>query len=170
MLIAMLFISSCAREKELVFDDWDEDGNGKIELKEFTKTFMANYYDDWNNTDNDYLDDEDFYKVTYALWDADGDGVLGAEEYQVGYKYQFGNYTKDDYEVIDVDKDSYISYEEFRGSVDDTFYYSDWDINNDDQLSDEELAIGVFENWDYNDDLVIDPEEYMAFDNYYLDI
>jgi len=168
IVILTLLFFSCNREKNLTFEDWDRDNNNTIEPTEFTDTFMKNYYDDWNSTDNEYLDDEDFHKVTYTLWDTNDDNILSPKEYTVGYKYH-DKHMKEDYKFVDVDENDSITYEEYKNSITDN-YYADWDTNSDGKINNEELALGVFNNWDTNDDLRLDKVEYKEFDFHYSDI
>jgi len=52
----------------------------------------------------------------------------------------------------------------------DTDFFIDWDADADDFLNENELAEGVFRIWDINNDGMLDKEEYVQLDSYYLDI
>ncbi|MDN3687566.1 EF-hand domain-containing protein [Cyclobacterium jeungdonense] len=171
-IILMMFSTSLFAQN-LNFSDFDKDDDGWIEKEEFRTVFTANYWDDWNNVDNSYLDDEDFYTFNYALIDTDDDDLLTEEEWTYGYDYYYGDYLKDGYdsfEAYDVDGDGYIEYTEYYDGLYDTDYYVTWDIDKDTYLSQEELAENVFENWDLNDTGLMSRSEFYNFDGFYKDI
>ena len=66
--------------------------------------------------------------------------------------------------------DGFIEFTEYEGALADTDFYSDWDTDLDDYLTEEELAMGVFNRWDTDNSGTLDMEEYGDFDSYYLDI
>jgi Ca2+-binding EF-hand superfamily protein len=170
-LFVFLFIAfSCDRTEELTFEDFDTDENNVITEEEFENVFTAHYYDDWNNVDDEYLDDEDFYLSVYDVWDADDDELLDEEEWTMGYDYYYGDYVISDYDAIDIDGDGFIEYTEYNDVLVDTDFFVDWDADADDFLNEDELAEGVFHIWDLNNDGMLDREEYIQFDSYYLDI
>ncbi len=154
--------------QNLTFNDFDNDGDNLVEKQEFMDTFTSNYAEDWDNTDNTNLDDEDFYTATYSVVDIDEDDLIDEDEWNWGYNYYYGDYLGDDFDLYDYD--DYISYEEYYDAFDYTDYYATWDVDRDTYLSESELAEGVFESWDVNDNGVIDKNEFNSFDAYYLDI
>lgn len=169
IVVALTFINAVLPD-ELTFEDFDKNSDELIARSEFVDAFTYHYVDDWNTTDNDYLDDEDFYEVVYHVWDSDDDGRLTDEEWQVGYDNYFADYIVVEYDDIDVDVDGYIVYDEYYNVIDDTEFFADWDFDTDMQLSQNELARGVFNNWDVDDSGFISESEFNDFDIYYLDI
>ena len=170
LLPVVMLTTSCNREENLTFQDFDTDSDGIISPQEFEAVFTANYYDDWNREDDEYLDDEDFYHGTYYMWDQDEDNTLSHEEWIMGYDHYYGNYIFDDYEGIDVDGDGFIEYEEYSNVLGDTDYYLNWDTDASEYLDEEELANGVFRIWDIDNSGLIEKDEFAKFDSYYLDI
>jgi len=152
------------------FEDWDKNDNGLIARSEFVDVFTDDYVNDWNVIDDAHLDDEDFYTVTYGIWDVDDDELLTEEEWWYGYDYYFGDYIYDDYVAIDTDGDGFIEYAEYYDALYDTDYYAVWDVDKDTYLDQYELARMVFNNWDYDNSNFIEFDEYIDFDSYYLDI
>lgn len=72
------------------FTDWDKNDDGLISRSEFVDVFTDDYVNDWNVIDDAHLDDEDFYTVTYQIWDVDDDELLTEEEWWYGYDYYYG--------------------------------------------------------------------------------
>lgn len=170
LALSFLLLTAASPPDDLVFEDFDKNDNGLISRSEFVKAFTYHYVDDWNTTDNAYLDDEDFYQVAYSIWDTDLDGKLSDEEWTVGYENYFDDYLVVNYEDIDVDADGYIVYKEYYDVIGDTDFFGYWDFDMDERLSQAELARGVFNFWDADNSGFIDLGEYTSFDVYYLDI
>jgi Ca2+-binding EF-hand superfamily protein len=172
LILSIIFLLpiACNRTSELTFMDFDKDGNNEISKEEFTNVFTANFYDDWNKNDDEYLDDEDFYLTVFEIWDEDNDKLLSKEEWLYGYDYYYGDYIITDYDAIDADGDGYVEYAEYASVLDDTDFYLEWDLDASEYLSDKELAEGVFNHWDINKNGTLELNEYSNFDMYYLDI
>lgn len=169
-LSAVVFLFSCNRVENLSFEDFDKNNDKEISLEEFEDVFTANYYRDWDNDDDPYLDDEDFHTGVYDAFDADDDQMLTEEEWLYGFDYYYGNYIVTDFNDLDLDDDEHISYEEYYNSLGETNFYKDWDRDADDRISEEELATGVFTIWDVDNSGALEADEFEEFDSYYLDI
>lgn len=167
-IVAVIF--ACNRSKNLTFEDWDKNNDSLISYEEFEEVFTANFYNDWNQDDDPYLDDEDLYISSFEVWDVDEDDVLSEDEWVVAFDHYFGDYVVSEYNDIDLDDDNAISYDEYYQIVEESGYYLDWNMDKDDYISEEELSEGIFSRWDVNNDLYLDKEEYLAFDDHYLDI
>ncbi|MFW5820949.1 MAG: hypothetical protein ACOCWA_06645 [Bacteroidota bacterium] len=63
-----------------------------------------------------------------------------------------------------------IFYSGIRDILEGTDFYSDWDVDEDKNLSEYELARMLFIKWDSDDSNFIEKDEYQEFDQYYLDI
>ena len=168
--LALILMSAGIINDDMTFSDWDKNEDTFISRSEFIEVFKDEYVDDWNVVDDQHLDDEDFYKITYEVWDADDDELLSKKEWIRGYDYYYGNYVTDDFVAIDVDNDSYIEYKEYYDILGDTDYYAVWDVDEDTYLSENELARMIFNKWDIDSSNFIEPDEYNMFDAYYLDI
>lgn len=169
-LIFLTGLISCERETELTFEDFDKNNNDLINQEEFQDVFTSNFYDDWNITDDAYLDDEDFYTAVYRVWDVDDDELLSEEEWMLGYDHHYGDYIAENYEVLDVDNDGYLEYVEYQNALADSDFFLSWDVDENENIDEEELAKGVFERWDLDNSGYLERDEYTGFDTYYLDI
>ncbi|MDZ7756839.1 hypothetical protein [Rhodohalobacter sp.] len=168
--IFLIGMSPGLNAQNVSFSDFNDDGNENIDMQEFKDTFTAYFMDDWDNTDNAGLDDEDFYLFTYDMIDTDDDDLINSAEWDVGYDYYYGEVLEDDLVVYDLDGDGYISYMEYNTAVVDTDYYATLDVDADTFLDQEELAESVFNTWDTNEDMELSKGEFINFDLYYGDV
>lgn len=153
------------------FDDWDTDNDGLIEKHEFKQNFVINYFNPWKGESTMGIIEDEFFRGVYAGLDTDGDRMLTDQEWLIGYNYYFEDYVVyEDIDVMDVNADGTIEYEEFYDVVYDTSYFSDIDLDGDNYISEHELAEFVFDNWDTNNTGIMTRSEFNRFDNYYLDI
>ncbi len=166
----LIVFVGCDRTTNLAFEDFDKNDNDLISYSEFEEVFTSNYYDDWNQKEDEYLDDEDFYLSVYGIWDLDDDELLSEAEWIEGYDYYYGDYIIQGYDAIDIDGDGFIEYVEYKDVLDGTKFFVDWDVDASEYLSEDELAQGVFNIWDLDGDNMLDNDEFYQFDSYYLDI
>lgn len=166
-LVLAVFSISC---QNMSFADFDADGDNAIEQQEFRSVFMDHYTDDWNLKDNAGLDDEDFYNRTYFILDQDNDNLLVRDEWDVGYDYYYGDWLVDDFIVYDLNRDNYISREEYLEALYDTDYFITWDIDRNTYLSDAELADAVFQTWDTDESGTMNRTEFGRMDLHFEDI
>lgn len=170
-IMVSAFFVACERQEDLNFADFDRNGDGLIQQIEFTEVFTIHYYDDWNLEDDEYLDDEDFYSSVFKVWDENSDDVLSREEWTGGYDYYYGNYVVVvDYEEVDRDQSGQVSIEEYNDWAFGTSFYNDWDTDKDKNLSEAELARGLFNIWDTDNSGTIEKDEFKEFESTYLDI
>jgi len=152
------------------FSDFDKDGDGLVERYEFVDVFTNNYVDDWDNTDDAGLDDEDFYNANYEMINIDDNNYIDETEWATSYDYFYGDYLYNDYDLYDTDGDGQLEFIEYYDAIYDSDYFMSWDVDNDGYLDQYELAYAVFDNWDINNNLVLNRSEYNSFDRYYLEI
>lgn len=170
LLTTIILMSGFAQKSNLVFKDFDINGDGKISRSEFLDVFSAQYQNDLDYVDDKHLDDEDFYKFTYGMWDTDNDEYITQKEWLKGYDYYYGDIIVRDFNAVDVDGDGRIEYTEYHKVLDDGDLYSYWDLDDDSFLNQFELARSVFNRWDTDNSNFLEIGEYNAFDNYYDDI
>ena len=170
LLIFLLFACTNSRQENLSFKDWDQNQDNLISKIEFEQTFTQNYYQDWNHNDDPYLDDEDFLRSVFYVWDENKDEKLNAEEWVLGYDYFYGDYIIDDFVVVDTDKDGSIDYTEYKTIISPTNMYIDWDQDDNGLIEGNELAFGLFKIWDLDNSQYLELDEYGKFDKYYFDI
>ena len=171
LLIIAAFTLGAVHAQTTTFDDWDKDDDGRIERYEFTSVFVKEYFPAWDADDDRGLIEEGFFRESYAGLDSDGDGFLSDEEWMIGFNYFYDDYVVyEDYDMVDLNEDGKITYDEYYDVMYDTEYFTDIDMDADNYISEYELADYVFENWDFNDSGTLSKSEFNRFDWYYLDV
>lgn len=161
---------ACNQDGVLSFEDWDKNNSGKIEKQEFVNTFTLNYFEDWDRKDNGYLDDEDFYQIYYDVMNRDQNGGVSEEEFTWAYEYYNRGEFRDEYENWDLNDDFILTYDEYKKGLYESTFFSQWDFDENGELSEEELATGMFRVFDIDDDGKVDRDEYDTYKDYYLEI
>ncbi len=169
-LLLLFTAQSCNQEENLTYGDFDLNNDYLVEMNEFKKVFTTHYYNEWDSNNDQALDDEDFFVTVYDIWDTNEDEKLTKEEYIMGFDYHYGNYIVEDFAVIDANDDGVLAYSEFYDALYPSKFYEDWNLDDDDMLSENELAENVFKRWDYDNSGSIDLDEFSDFDSYYLEI
>lgn len=170
-IVSILLFGVSAMAQDSSFSDWDVDDDGVVERYEFTSTFVDDYFPAWNPENEKGIIEEGFFKDSYAGLDTDNDGFLSDEEWLIGYNYFYKDYiVYDDVDFIDVNQDGKISYDEYYDALYETSYFTDIDLDEDNYISEYELADFVFNNWDFNDSGTLSRSEFNRFDWYYLDV
>jgi len=168
-----LSVSALTAQKNTTFTEWDSDNDNVIERYEFTAIFVNDYFNDWDIAKNNEegLIEEDFFKRAYTGLDTDNDNYLSDEEWLIGYNYFFEDYVLfNDINFVDLNEDGNISYQEYYDVLYDTDFFTDIDVDNDEYISEYELANYAFERWDIDGSQTLSRSEFKRFDWYYLDL
>lgn len=157
---------------QTTFSEWDKDDDNLIEEHEFELKFADEYYSFWSeDAEPKGIIEEGFFKESFAGLDADNDNYLSDEEWLVGYNYFYDDYIiNEEFAYIDTDDDGRLEYDEYYDVIYNTNYFTDVDLDEDNYISEYELAEYVFNNWDTDDNGVISRYEFNAFKAYYLDV
>jgi Ca2+-binding EF-hand superfamily protein len=161
-LIVLLFTAAmyCQNTE---FERWDRDGNREISKDEFIYIFNNVYVNDRNLIDNEYLDDEDFYEITFHRLDINNDNYLSDVEWDWGYNHLLVDYDITEYSIYDVDDNNLLDFAEFLVIVNKINYFPDRDLDRDGYLNRDELAQDVFNSWDADNNQRISEEEFADF-------
>ncbi|MGJ3265009.1 MAG: hypothetical protein ACFE0R_17420 [Salinarimonas sp.] len=104
----------------------------------------------------------------YGDWDANSDAMIDQTEWNTGWANQGLTGS------IDADGDGSITRTEFEEAIGDEARfterygetaYEDWDSNDDDVLNDEELSAGMYSAYDADDSGGIDETEFGAYED-----
>lgn len=162
-LVLTIISSSVVIAQGTEFMTWDTNMDGTISKFEFRNEFMKEYFADWDMNDDKYLDDEDFYRTTYLILDDDNDNLLSIDKWTFGYEHFYHDYITNDFVLYDLDKDNFLTYDEFRPVLMDTDYYVAYDIDENSYISEYELATKVFQTWDFDDSGTLSKSEFETF-------
>ncbi len=169
-LSAFILFNGCQQTGDLTFEDFDKNNNMYITLDEFQETFSEHYYSKWNPENKESVEEDALLMATYRIWDNDKNDKLSKEEYTMGFDHDYGNYILDDFKSIDENKDGYIGYNEYSVALQETSFYLDWDIHNDNEINEEDLATRVFSRWDIDQSGLLEIDEFKEFQDYYLKV
>jgi hypothetical protein len=171
LFLTTIFFSTALWVQPEGFEMWDKDGDGVIERQEFVEKFTKDYFSAWDPTNTQGIIEEGFFKKTYAGLDSDNDNLLSDEEWLIGYNYFYDDYLAyGDIGFIDVNADGTVRYEAYDNALYDTNYFTDVDLDEDNSLSEYELADYVFDNWDFDESKTLSEFEYKGFSRYYIDV
>jgi Ca2+-binding EF-hand superfamily protein len=169
--LIILAICASMTAQNTTFASWDTDNDLIIEREEFTTKFIDQYFNAWDATDKRGIIEEGFFKSSYAGLDTDNDRMLSDQEWLIGYNYFYDDYViYEDTDMVDANEDGRISYDEYYDVLYETNYFTDIDLDNDNYISEYELANYIFSNWDTNNSGTISRAEFNQFDWYYLDV
>lgn len=172
ILSGFLILSTTSLFAQQNFEDWDKDDDYLIEKEEFKDKFTDEYFSAWSEgADPQGILEEGFFRESFAGLDTDNDGFLSDEEWLIGYNYFYEDYlVNEEIGFIDINKDGMIDYDEYYDVIYNTAYFTDVDLDDDNYISEYELAEYVFNNWDTDNNGVLSRYEWNSFKAYYLDV
>ena len=168
------------KETELVtvanegfYETWDLDNDGLIEETEWEEgwnlylpdeDYDANLYTEWDLDDNEFLDEDEFIGGLYGYYDADDDGIMNEDDFT---EFTTTYY----YDTWDLDVNNEIAENEFEegwntymtGYEYNADLFTEWDVDGDGILEDEEFGTGMFDYWDADDSGFIEETEYTTY-------
>lgn len=137
----------------------DKDGDGLYDINEFGKTYSKGY-NDWDIDGDGKINDQEFFDNTYNRLDVNHDGRLTNEEWASGSADYDGFISDDDYST---NPPQYLSKNEFRERFKNTDYYQSHDINRDGFIDSDEMVQSKFNRYDKNKDGKLDAEEIKGY-------
>lgn len=159
-IIFIAVLVSCATPKALDnYAGWDSNGDTLIERSEFESAYSRNrYFDKWSpGISTSY---EKFYSTVFATLDDNHNGHISLSEYNPYMKRFYFNMLSDSFDNWDVNGDRGIDKAEFNKVVADGRLAAMWDVSGDKSLTEHELAAGMFNFADTNNDNVVGEIEY----------
>jgi len=151
--VAVLVAASCAAPKMyLSFSDWDTDHTGSIERQEFVRGYTdQDYFDKWS-PDKGSIGYAEMQKRLFMSLDRDKDLKLDRAEFNDKIdRFYFGLF-HDQFDGWDDSHDDSICQQEFKKHVSASNLSSVWDANGDKEISEQEMAGGMFYVCDFNGD------------------
>ena len=143
------------------FEYFDTNKNGSLDIEEVSGTYsVESIY-----LNSSFITKAKFYSVMYHSTDTDYyDSGITEAEWSQGYLRMFRNRAEDNFSAYDLDKNSFLDLEEWGEIFNESEWFESYDTNSDKMLTKEELNKGLFGDWDLNNDVEINEEE---FENYW---
>lgn len=145
---------------------FDRNGDGFLDLQEFTNTYANHFQMFWDANGDGYLDTEEFYNTQFINADSDWDSQISLSEWNEGYLRMFGNWADNDFSTFDEDKNGKLSWDEWNKIFEDSEWFEDYDADLDNLVTNIELNEGFFRDWDLNNDSKIDENEFNNYQPY----
>lgn len=146
------------------FSYYDNNNDEFLDFSEASLTYPNNFTSIWDTDNNSSLDLDEFYYTTFINTDVNIDLTIDQEEWEEGFNSMFNNWAEDKFTEYDESKNNFLSQEEWNNIFMDSLWFEAYDTDDNDLVTQEELNLGLLSDWDLNNDLQIDEEE---FNNYY---
>ena len=145
-----------------VVDAWDDNDDGLLDEAEFSQGLLdAGVFDEWDVDDDDLVGSDEFAEGVYGLWDTDGDGELTIDEWDNAVDRWFSEDAVNlSVEAWDENGNGAISLAEFAAGLAATDLFARFDVGAEEGvLAEDELASGLFDVADLDDDDAVDVDE-----------
>lgn len=160
-------------DDEGLFEEWDTDGDGLLDPREFS----TNMFELWD-TDNDNAIDrgewnqgqENWFESTYDFddWDTDKDGYITLEEFDTGVRENNVLDAWNGISEVDADTtdgvmstaDGAVDTAAFCQRLENENVFGDWDTDGDSRIDTDELASKTFDMWDTDNDSLLTESEW----------
>ena len=140
------------------FDEWDTNDDQMWDENEFgTVANDAGFYDEWDADNDGNLTDDELYEGVYGIYDENDDNQYTQEEFNAWNTAWGGVY---DYDAWDTNDDNVLDYNEYKAGIGEAGVYDDWDADNNDLYTEDEVYGGLYDTWDVNDDNMLATDEY----------
>lgn len=158
-----VLFSFAGYSQEMAYEEADANQDGKVETVELKEAISTvGMLAKWDTDENGYFNDREFYVFLYRLWDHSHDGNISEEEWKEGITHMEG-YDENEHGTFkdwDADNNGKVDFNEFTTDLKDNNYFRSLDMNEDQKLSDQEVANAVIQIWDEDDDGNIERIEY----------
>lgn len=176
----MLFLGACADDPEpdvavddtavgeqtqevddFDFDTLDANGDSYLDADEIAETADdIGAFDEWDEDSDSELDPDEITGNTFELWDADRNGKIGKDEWELSANLWYP--TETDvvvYNDVDMDGDSKIDADEFAERFDFSVLGESWTVDTFDQTT---FKNAYFELYDADEDGKVSESEWTS--------
>lgn len=145
-------------------DEWDTDGDGMLAEPEFSQGFLdAALFEGWDTDGDLAIGHSELSNGLYAAWDANDDGELSVDEWDGAVDLWFGEVDVNlNVANWDADGNRVIAESEFAEALEETDLLA-YFAGEDEVIREDELASGLFDIADTNEDDLIAEEENAFF-------
>ncbi len=153
-----LALSASPSMAQTSYSDLDHGNDLQLSQAEFDNTFGRDLFAAWDTDSNRNIDEDEFYRGVFDLFDADGDGTLSLSEYDDGWSGWFNTQNYVGFTELEADGDGVLAVEEFRAGLAATDLYERWTY--DGALGEEEFTTAIFSIYDVDSDGMLTQEEF----------
>lgn len=142
------------------FGAFDTNTDSMLDETEFDEA-NKQAFSEWDEDQNSSLNNNEFYRSTFALIDANRDGQIDESEWNQGREDLYRNYaTENSWTNFDANKDGYLSSQEWNEGFANSEWFNEFDENNDNIIDRDEWRTSFFASYDANEDGYLDANEY----------
>ncbi|MFD2515962.1 hypothetical protein ACFSRY_18970 [Pontibacter locisalis] len=145
-------------DKAVVVDTWDE---GRF----FDEFAASKNYGYWDLNKDKHLSEVEFTSSFNNVWDVNGEGRVSQSEWETAIS-DFGVKAAD-WTAWNTDGDGYMETAEFEADFAQIGWFSTWDQDKDNLVTEQEYTAGVYQLWDTDGDNQLDRTEYTRYNKYY---
>jgi Ca2+-binding EF-hand superfamily protein len=165
-IMLLIAFSSCRSNKfsTHAFKDWDLNGDGAVDYDEFShilnnKKLMKH----WGLNGDSAISEDELFKLFFALWDSNNNGIIENNEWNYGTRNYFAIYLVSDHGTFiewDLNGDLKLDEKEFRMALTRADFFGGWNFRDDNKVDAAEFTERLFTFWDLNKNGSIEESEY----------
>ena len=145
------------------FAYYDINNDGTLDFSEASQTYPNNFSGLWDANNDNFLDPEEFSYTTFINTDVNIDLTISTEEWDEGYNAMYSNWAEDKFSVFDESGNNFLSEDEWNKIFMESLWFETYDADDNNKLSQDELNTGLLNDWDLNNDDLIDEEEFNKY-------
>lgn len=153
-------IENVTNVPEEQFTELDRDTDQRLTYEEFrNEVEYRNIHRGWDTNKDNRVTERELTGGLFTNWDRSKDNFIDDSEYQAfnsAWRDRHGN----NFTTWDTNDDDRLDREEFAAGLSETGITRDWDTDNDNEYSEEELRRATFESRDADRDTYLTEEEY----------
>jgi len=158
LVIGLLGLSATAQTLP-AFSSLDRDDNRVLSQAEFG-AFGREIFAALDRDGDGNIEEDEFYRGIYEIWDVDNDGFLTLPEYDDGWSAWFDPLNYVAFNELDSDADDVLEKDEFQAGLADTRLYHRWTF--DGALGEREFVTAIYNVYDADSDGFLTQDEFQA--------
>lgn len=141
------------------FGYYDTNEDGYLNIDEILNTYPSAF----EHYGMDHITLDQFNFLMYYSTTQDINNAITEEAWNEGYLRMYRNWADDNFSDFDLDENNFLNLEEWQEIFKESGWFEFYDTNSNSLLTEAELNTGLFSDWDLNNDGTLDENE---FDHY----